>query len=254
MLPWVELDSKQNVDQMWESWKTLFLKVLDKHTPKRSKRIRKKGNVPWFNKTVKNKLFQRDRFKRVAIKTNNENDWKLYRSSRNAANIALQNAQKEYYATKFLNSKTNPKHAWKTVNDILGRSRKQNIVNEMNLPGKTVTSTRELVNVFNDYFTDVGPTLAEKIEYEHTCSFRDFISQHEPDEKFIFQPVNVETVYRLIIKLTISKATGVDDISAKVLKAAAPAIAEPLTRIFNMSIVSGKFPMEWKVARLTPIF
>ena len=81
MLPWIELDSKQNVDQMWESWKTLFLKVLDKHAPKRSKRIRKKGNVLWFNKTVKNKLFQRDHFKRVAIKTNNENDWKLYRSS-----------------------------------------------------------------------------------------------------------------------------------------------------------------------------
>ena len=28
MLPWVELDSKQNVDQMWEFWKTLFLKCL----------------------------------------------------------------------------------------------------------------------------------------------------------------------------------------------------------------------------------
>ena len=204
---------------------TLLLKVLDQHAPKRSKRIRKKGNVPWFNKTVKNKLFQRDRFKRVAIKTNNENDWKLYRSSRNAANIALRNAKKEYYATKFLNSKTNPKHAWKTVNDILGRSQKQNIVNEINLPGKTVTSTRELVNVFNDYFTDVGPTLAKKFEYEHTRSFRDFIFQHEPDEKFIFQPVNVEIVYRLITKLTISKATGVDDISAKVLKAAGPTIS-----------------------------
>ena len=57
---------------MWESWKTLFLKVLDKHAPKRSKTIRKKGNVPWFNKTVKNKLFQRDCFKRVATKTNIE--------------------------------------------------------------------------------------------------------------------------------------------------------------------------------------
>ncbi|CAB4023857.1 Hypothetical predicted protein, partial [Paramuricea clavata] len=72
---------------------------------------------------------------------------------------------------------------------------------------KTVTSTTELVNVFNDYFTDVGPKLAEKIEYEHNCSFRDFIPQHEPVERFIFQPVNVATVYRLITKLTISKAT-----------------------------------------------
>ena len=85
-LPWVELHNKQNVDEMWDCWKALF--ILDKHAPKRSKRIRKKGNVPWFNKIVKNKLFQRDHFKRKAIKTKNENDWKLYKSFRNAANIA----------------------------------------------------------------------------------------------------------------------------------------------------------------------
>jgi hypothetical protein len=35
MLPWVQLDCKQNVDEMWECWKTLFLQVLDKHAPKR---------------------------------------------------------------------------------------------------------------------------------------------------------------------------------------------------------------------------
>ena len=36
---------------------------------------------------------------------------------------------------------------WKTVNEILGRSQKQDTVNEIKLPEKTVTSTRELVNV-----------------------------------------------------------------------------------------------------------
>jgi hypothetical protein len=61
---------------------------------------------------------------------------------------------------------------------------------------------------------------------------------------------------RLITKLTISKATSIDGISAKVLKAAAPAIAEPLTSIFNMyrHMTTDRFPMEWKVARVTPIF
>ena len=163
--------------------------------------------------------------------------------------------RREYYAAKFLNNKTNPKHAWKTViNEILGRSQKQDTVNEIKLPEKTVTSTRELVNVYNDYFTHVGPKLAEKIEYENRCSFRDFTPQHELVERFTFRPVNVATVYRLITKLNISKATRIDEISAKVLKAAAPAIAEPLTRIFNMSFVSDKFPAEWKVARVTPIF
>ena len=108
--------------------------------------------------------------------------------------------------------------------------------------------------MFHDYFTHVGPKLAEKIENENQCSFREFIPQYKPVERLTFQPVNVATVYRLITELNISKATGIDEISAKVLKAAAPAIAEPLTRIFNMSIVSDKFPAEWKVARLTLIF
>ena len=36
-----------------------------------------KGNAPWFNRTVKNKLIQRDHFKRKAIKTDDESDWKL---------------------------------------------------------------------------------------------------------------------------------------------------------------------------------
>lgn len=49
-------------------------------------------------------------------------------------------------------------------------------------------------------------------------------------------------------------ATGIDEILAEILKATAPAIAEPLTRVFNMSIVSEKFLMEWKVAQVTPIF
>ena len=34
-LPWVELDNKQNVDEMWKCWKALFIQVLDKHAPKR---------------------------------------------------------------------------------------------------------------------------------------------------------------------------------------------------------------------------
>ena len=87
-----QLDSKQNVvDEMWECWKALFVKMpqLDK------KRIKKKGSVPWVNKEIKTKLFKRDFLKRKAIKINDENYWKLYKSSRNAANIALRSAKAE---------------------------------------------------------------------------------------------------------------------------------------------------------------
>ena len=74
----------------------LLFGVLDKHAPKRVKRVRKKANIPWVNADVKAKLFKRDFLKRKAIKTNKEEDWLLFKSSRNATNIALRHSKTEY--------------------------------------------------------------------------------------------------------------------------------------------------------------
>ena len=101
ILPWTEIDNKENVDKMWECWKSLFVQVLDKHAPLKTKRVRKRGTVPWINKDVRTKLFERDFLKRKAIKTNEQSDWNKYKSSRNSANIALRQAKREYYTTNF---------------------------------------------------------------------------------------------------------------------------------------------------------
>ena len=46
ILPWTEIDSKENVDAMWECWKSLFVQVLDKHhAPLKTRRVRERGVV-----------------------------------------------------------------------------------------------------------------------------------------------------------------------------------------------------------------
>jgi hypothetical protein len=47
--------------------------------------------------------------------------------------------------------------------------------------------------------------------------------------------------------LPTSEVTGVDKISTKVFQVAVPIVAQPLTNIFNKSIVLGQFPSEWKI-------
>ena len=58
-VPWGEIRNKSDVDGMWGIWKTLFVDVLNKHAPIQSKRIRKRGNIPWLNSEVKARLFKR---------------------------------------------------------------------------------------------------------------------------------------------------------------------------------------------------
>ncbi|EDO30933.1 predicted protein, partial [Nematostella vectensis] len=50
------------------------------------------------------------------------------------------------------------------------------------------------------------------------------------------------------------KATGIDKVSGKMLKAAAPAIAQSLPYIFSSSIKTCHFPNDWKIARVIPFF
>ncbi len=58
---------------------------------------------------------------------------------------------------------------------------------------------------------------------------------------------------RLYKPLEDGKAVGLDGLPPRLLRLAAPAIAAPLTMIFNMLITSGIFPDEWKTAKVVPI-
>ncbi len=254
IMPWCEIDDKQNIDEMWQCWKSLFVQVLDKHAPLKTKRVRKRGSAPWINRVVRSKLFERDSLKRKAIKTNEKSDWNKYKSSRNAANIALRQAKREYYATKFQNPQINPKQAWQTINDILGRNHNQNTIHEIKHSGKSVTSTEELKEIFNEYFTNIGTKLSQTIEHNNDCNFQDYITKRASVNKFSFEAVDELMVYRLITKLPVSKSVGLDKISTNVLQIAAPAVAQPLTNIFNKSIALSQFPSEWKAARVIPVF
>ena len=60
-------------------------------------------------------------------------------------------------------------------------------------------------------------------------------------------------VIKLIKDLDVSKAHGNDGVSFKIMKICAGSIADPLTLIFQNSIVAGIFANDWKKANIVPI-
>jgi hypothetical protein len=105
-------------------------------------------------------------------------DWDVYKTSRNRVNIALRHAKAEYYRTKIAHQKNKPTEAWKTINDLLGRSPNDTIVNELNINDSNITSHEEISNAFNEYFTNIGPNLANSID-DSNSSFETFVKSAE---------------------------------------------------------------------------
>ena len=78
--------------------------------------------------------------------------------------------------------------------------------------------------------------------------------QNSVNKLTCFRDITQTEILNLLHGLVASKASGMDGISAKFLKIAAPVIAPSLALIFYHSIFTGIFPSDWKIARVTPIF
>ena len=61
-------------------------------------------------------------------------------------------------------------------------------------------------------------------------------------------------IYTMLMKIGPHKASGIDKISARLLRIAAPVIAPSVAKLINLSFSTCKYPTRWKTAKVTPLF
>jgi hypothetical protein len=83
-----------------------------------------------------------------------------------------------------------------------------------------------------------------KLFRNFTCIIYNFIEikNHVDVEKNVeFQPITSDKIEKIIDKINIKKASGFDNIPAKVIKQCKPIISNQLTSLINLSIDTGIF-------------
>ena len=107
----------------------------------------------------------------------------------------------------------------------------------------TATKPAEIAEMFNTYFASVftSDDLSDPSEE----------SNADPHmTELILSELEVEVTLK---SLDNNKATGPDEIPARLLKATAPVIAPSLCKLFNKSLRLGTVPEEWKLANVVPV-
>ena len=137
----------------------------------------------------------------------------------------LRSAKKQYF--KSLATADNKKF-WKTVK-LLNHA--QVSVPVLCAEGVSVTD-REKADMLNNYFAKCW-----NLSQPHQSS--DDIASTDDDNDLLF--CSTEEIESFLLTLDTSKATGPDNISARMLKETATSIAPSLTKLFNLSISKGSF-------------
>ena len=68
-------------------------------------------------------------------------------------------------------------------------------------------------------------------------------------ENFVLHNADITSVEKILKKLDVAKAYGIDQISARFLKDHAPIIAIHLANIINLPIKLNTFPLQCKIAK-----
>ena len=248
-VPWHVLDIFDNPNDALSAWSTLFMDIVESHAPLRSRRVKHPKQPDWMTPDIIQAINERDRLKAAGF--HNE-----VRILRNEVVGLIKEAKKVYYHTMIENQQKNSKALWSYLTDLTPKEKLQEPI-FMSSDGKHVTDSAQISNLFNKHFVDIVekyiPAVSGNV-MPNLKRLKTFIeSKINRSTKFTIPLITEEHVLKEISAMPTKEAVGIDGISCKLLKAAAPEIAQSVTKIINKSFTSGIFPDVWKTAKVTPV-
>ena len=132
-------------------------------------------------------------------------------------------------------AKTNMKDTWKILNEVAnGKKSSKKPPHYFKINGQDVSSPTEIANHFCDYFTDIGPNLANKITAS-SRSHQSYLSGNFVNSIF-FEAATETEVIAIVNSLRPGTAAGYDSIPTWSVNKFIGVILKPLTHIINLSL------------------
>ena len=118
------------------------------------------------------------------------------------------------------------------------------------------TDNKQIGASFNSFFTETVSRLVQLIGAEASLLFRSpkkTITTDKTSQTFKFAEIS-EFVHKKLKSLKTNKASGLDQLSPRLMKDSSSLIAKPLALIMNYSIAQGSVPLDWKASKVSPLY
>ena len=221
---------------------------------RKEKKQYNEAKKPWISKDILNLMKKYHKMRTKNKKANKKFTDEELKKLKKDLNTQMKRAKREYFSNKFKNILNNQKEIWKTVNQLLGRKKKENICPQnLVYNGKEIKKC-DVPSHMNQFFANIGKDLASNVKGSLLTSEEYLLKVEKPKTMFKFKTVEIEDVLNVIKNLNSKKSSGYDHLSNYVLKEIKFEIAIPLTFIINKSLQSSEVPKVMKKAKVVPIY
>ena len=118
--------------------------------------------------------------------------------------------------------------------------------------GHKITDSKKICDLFNDYFSNIGPNIASNIPN----TGQDFMKYLDTNclNSFSLMPMGPWKVLDVVHSLSDKYTQDINEISVWLLRQIIHTIAEPLAHILDLSIYNGIFPSCFKCSKVVPVY
>ena len=163
---WGLFDSRVNTNVLFDQFSNTFSTLYDKHFPLKKHNIKTKDLMtPWMTKGMKKSSKQKQKLYIKYLKSKTEKAEREYKNYKNLFEKLRKKGKQSYYSSLIEKYKNYSKKTWQIMKEITGKKR----INSDGLPKMLKTETgfiydqEQIANEFNNFFTNVGSNLANKI-------------------------------------------------------------------------------------------
>jgi hypothetical protein len=160
-LDWENVTQEPDINNAWDTFKSLLKSVIDKHAPLTKKRVRGRDS-PWFTNEIKTKTYERDYYLRKARKSGKEIDWSTYRRLRNDVTRSIRQSKADYTRQIFRENINTPRKFWNQIKKCFPTKESRDAGSKVfNVDGKPTSNVNEVANGFCKFFTSIGKRLQD---------------------------------------------------------------------------------------------
>ena len=87
----------------------------------------------------------------------------MYKDFRNKTTALLRITEKQYYQEQIIENKNNLRKTWIIIKQVMNKNKNSKMSDKFTSGKITITDPEAIANAFNNYFANVGATLASKI-------------------------------------------------------------------------------------------
>ena len=251
LIDWSNLYTFSCAQMAYDLFHQTVTSLFDKCFPKVCIKPGYKTRKPWLNETIKeaikmkNKLYIKSRKNPTLM---NEIE---YKNKKKYVDQALKTAEKMHYQELFEKYKGDLKKSWQLIKRLINKKKSNHVQSLFKHNDKEITDPLEIVERFNNFFVNVGPSTAAKIP--DTAQNPSHYMKGNYPCSFYVTPVTPEEL-DLIIRNLKNSSSGWDELSAQIIKSAKLFLIDPLVFICNLSLTTGIFPDQLKVAKVLPLY